>query len=111
MTAAAFQSLGISDNTIERLNRLVIGVATMAADNFRERGGGEAWPAIEKCLLKFSIIVDLLVMTVFPSLSAVGTWEEVLFFSMDFTVSQNLLELVLQDAHFCLKKLASLLLS
>ena len=34
MTAAAYQSLGISDNTKERLNRLVIGVATMAADNF-----------------------------------------------------------------------------
>ena len=29
-------------------------------------------------------------MTVFPSLSAVGSWEEVLLFSMDFTVSQNL---------------------
>ena len=35
--------------------------------------------------------------------------EEVLLFSMDFSgtpVSQNLLELVLQDANFCLKKLA-----
>ena len=42
----------------------------------------------------------------FPSLSAVGSWEEVLLFFMDFTVSQNLLELVLQDATFCLKKLA-----
>jgi hypothetical protein len=50
--------------------------------------------------LKFSIIVDLSVVTVFPSLSAVGNWEEVLLFSMDFTVSQNLLEFVLQDAHF-----------
>ena len=30
MTAAAFQSLGISDDMKERLNRLVIGVATMA---------------------------------------------------------------------------------
>jgi hypothetical protein len=36
MTAAAFQSLGISDDTEERLNTLVIGVATMVADNFRE---------------------------------------------------------------------------
>jgi hypothetical protein len=35
----------------------------------------------------------------------VGSWEEVLLFSMDFTVSQNF-EFVLQDAHFCLKKLA-----
>jgi hypothetical protein len=36
----------------------------------------------------------------------VGSWEEVLLFSMDFTVSQNFLELELQDANFCLKKLA-----
>jgi hypothetical protein len=36
MTAAAFQSLEISDDTKERLNRLVIGVATMAGDHFRE---------------------------------------------------------------------------
>ena len=40
------------------------------------------------------------------SLSAVGSWEEVLLFSMDFTVSQNFLELVLQEANFCLKKVA-----
>lgn len=66
----------------------------------------KAWPAVEKCLLKFSIIMDLSVETVFPSLSAVGSWEEVLLFSMDFTVSQNFLELELQDANFCLKKLA-----
>ena len=38
MTAAAFQSLRISDDTKETLNRLVIGVATIAADNFRKRG-------------------------------------------------------------------------
>ena len=42
----------------------------------------------------------------FPSLSAVGSWEEVLLLSMDFTLSQHLLELVLQDANFYLKKLA-----
>ena len=42
----------------------------------------------------------------FPSLSTVGSLEEVLLFSMDFTVSQNFLEFVLQDANFCLKKLA-----
>ena len=42
------------------------------------------------------------------SLSAVGSWEEVLLFSMDFTVSQNFLKFVLQDANFCLKKLALL---
>jgi hypothetical protein len=34
----------------------------------------KAWHAVEKCLLKFSIIVDLSVVTVFPSLSAVGSW-------------------------------------
>ena len=37
MTAAAFQPLGISEITKERLNRLVIGVAKMAAENFRKR--------------------------------------------------------------------------
>ena len=37
MTAAAFQSLGISDDKKERLNRLVIGVATISADNFRKK--------------------------------------------------------------------------
>ena len=48
---AAFQSLGISDNSKERFNRLIIGVATIAADNFRKRGssvyvlvkGSEVW--------------------------------------------------------------------
>ena len=29
-----------------------------------------------------------------------GDWEEVLLFSMDFTVSQNVLELVLQEENF-----------
>jgi hypothetical protein len=38
MTALAFQSMGISDNTKERLNSLVIGVATILADHFRKRG-------------------------------------------------------------------------
>ena len=66
----------------------------------------KAWPAVEKCLLQFSIIMDLSGVTVFPSLSAVVSWEEVLLFSMDFTASQNLLEFVLQDANFCLKKVA-----
>ena len=46
----------------------------------------KAWPAVEKCLLKFLIIVDISVVTVFPSLNAVGIWEEVLLFSMDFHV-------------------------
>ena len=56
-------------------------------------------------LIQILIIVDLSVVTVFPSLIAVGSWEEVLFFSMDFTVSQDILEFVLQDANFYLKKL------
>ena len=66
----------------------------------------KAWPAVEKCLLKFLIIVDLSVVTVFPSLGAVGSWKEMLLFSMYFTLSQNLLESELLYAHFCLKKLA-----
>ena len=66
----------------------------------------KAWPAVETCLLKFSIMVDLSVVTVFPIFSAVGSWEEVLLFSMDITLSQNFLEFVLQDENFCLKKLA-----
>ena len=82
-----------------RLGQVAAGVAELVARR-------KAWPAVEKCLLKFSIIMDLSVVTVLPSLSAVGCWEEVLLFSMDFTVSQNFLELELQDAIFCLKKLA-----
>ena len=42
---AAFQSLGIMDDMKERLNRLVIGIATMAADNFRKRGSRLSSPA------------------------------------------------------------------
>ena len=45
MTAAAFQSFGISDDMKERLNRLVIGVATMAADSFINRGSRLSSPA------------------------------------------------------------------
>jgi hypothetical protein len=48
----------------------------------------KAWPAVEKCSLKFSIIVDLSVVTVFPILSAVGSCEEVFLFSMDFSVPE-----------------------
>ena len=61
----------------------------------------KAWPAIEKCLL---IIVNLSVVTVFPILSAVGSWEEVFLFSKDITVSQNFLEFVLQETIFLLEK-------
>jgi hypothetical protein len=62
------------------------GAELLARDGVARR---KAWLAIEKCLLKFSIIVDVSVVTVFPSLSALGSWEEVLLFSIDFTVSQN----------------------
>jgi hypothetical protein len=85
-----------------RLGQVAAGGAELLVGVARRK----AWPAVEKCLLKFSIIVDLSVVTVFLSLIALGSWEEVLLFSMDFTVSQNFLELELQDANFCLKKLA-----
>ena len=61
------------------------------------RGKGsqvESMASRRKMLLKFSIIVDLSVVTVFPSFSVVGSWEEVFLFSMDFTVSQNFFEFV-----------------
>ena len=45
MTTAAFQSLRISDDKKERLSRLVIGVETMAVDNFRKRGSRLSSPA------------------------------------------------------------------
>ena len=45
MTAAAFKSLGISDDTKERLNRLVIGVAITVADSFRKIGSRLSSPA------------------------------------------------------------------
>ena len=45
MIAAAFRSLGISDDTEERLNQLLIGVATILADNFRESGSRLSSPA------------------------------------------------------------------
>ena len=48
----------------------------------------KAWPAVEKCLLNFSIVVDLSVVTVFPNLSAVCSWEEVLLLSMDYSVPE-----------------------
>ena len=48
--------------------------------------------------------MDLSVVTVLPSLKAVGSWEEVLLFSIDFTVSQNLLELELHEANFCISR-------
>jgi hypothetical protein len=75
-----------------RLGRVAAGEAELLAGVGVARR--KAWPAIEKVLLKFSIIMDSSVLTVLPSLSAVGSWEEVILFSMDFTVSENFLELV-----------------
>ena len=96
--------LDLCDGKMGRLGQVAVGGAGLLTGVGGVRW--KAWPAIEKCLFKFSIIVDLSVVTLFPSLSAVGSWEEVLLFSMDFTVSQNVLEFDLQDANFCLKKLA-----
>jgi protein involved in sex pheromone biosynthesis len=45
MTAAASQSLGISDDTKERLNRLVIGLAKNGVDNYRKRRSRLSSPA------------------------------------------------------------------
>ena len=69
----------------------MVGVAVEGAGQLTGVGVArwKAWPAVEKCLLKFSIIVDLSVVTVLPSIRAGGSWEEVLLFSMDFTVSEN----------------------
>ena len=85
-----------------RLGRVAVGGAVLLTRVGVARW--KAWPAVEKCLLKFSIIVDLSVVTVFPILSAVGSWEEVFLFSMDFTVSQNFLEFALQGSKFLLEK-------
>lgn len=52
-------------------------------------------------VLKPSIIADLLVVTVSPSFKTEGSWAEVFLFSIDLTVSQNFLELVLQEANLC----------
>ena len=69
---------------LERLWRVAAGGAELLAEvGVAKR---KAWPAVEKCLLMFSIIMDLSVVTVLPSLGAVGNWEEVLLFSMDITV-------------------------
>ena len=40
----------------------------------------------------------------FPSLSAVGSWEEVLLFSMDFIVSQNFFEVCAAGCKFMFEK-------
>jgi hypothetical protein len=53
---------------LRRLGLVVAGDAELLAGVGVARR--KAWPALEKCLLKFSIIVDLSVVTVFPSLSS-----------------------------------------
>ena len=55
-------------------------------------------------MLKFSIIMDLSVVAVLPSLSAVGSWEEVLLFYMGFTVSQNFFGVRATECKFLLEK-------
>ena len=79
--------LDLGEGEVGRLGRVAVGSAGLLTGVGVARW--KAWPAVEKCLLKFSIIVDLSVVTLFPSLSAAGSWE-VLLFSMDFTVSQNI---------------------
>jgi hypothetical protein len=49
----------------------------------------KALPGVEKCLLKFSIIVDLSVVTVFPSLS--GIWNPLSKVGQDGVMSEMLL--------------------
>ena len=80
-----------------RLGKVAVGGAALLTGVRLARC--KARPAVEKCLLKFSIIIDLSVGKLFPSLSTVGSWEEVLLFSMDFAVSQNFLEFVLKDGN------------
>ena len=77
--------LDLGEGEMGRLGRVAVGGAGLLTGVGVTRW--KALPAVEKCLLKFSIIVDLSVVTVFPSLRAVGTWEEVLLFSMDLAVS------------------------
>ena len=57
-------------------------------------------------MIDYRRFIDFSAVIVFPILSAVGSCEVVLLFSMDFTLSQHFLDLVLQDANLCLKKLA-----
>ena len=69
-----------------------------------DRGRGsqvESMASRRKMLLEILNYSGLLVVTEFPILSAVGSWEEVFLFSMDFTVPQNFFELVLQEANCC----------
>jgi hypothetical protein len=73
--------------TLGRLGQVTAGGAELLAGVGVARR--KSWPAVEKCFLKFSIFMDLLVVTVFPVLSTVDSWEEVFLFSMDFTVSQT----------------------
>jgi hypothetical protein len=80
--------LDLGEGEVGRLGKVAAGCAELLARVVVARW--KAWPAVDKCLLKFSIIVDVSVVTVFPNLSAVGSWEVALLFSMDFTVSMKL---------------------
>ena len=66
--------------TEKRVGKLLQGVLSRGSQV-------ESMASHRKMLIE--IIVDLSVVTVFPSFSAVGSWEEVLLFSMDFTVPQK----------------------
>ena len=75
--------LDLGEGEAGRLRQVAAGGVELLVGVARRK----AWPAVEMLI---EIIVDLSVVTVFPSLRAVGSWEEVLLFSKDFTVSQNL---------------------
>ena len=69
----------------------------------RSRGNQvESMASSRKMLIEILNYSGFIVVTVFPIFSAVGSWEEVFLFSMDFTVSQDFFEFVLQEANFCL---------
>ena len=63
--------LDLGEEEMGRLGQVAVGGAGLLTGVGVARW--KARPAIEKCLLKFSIIVDLSVVTVLPSLSAVGS--------------------------------------
>ena len=58
--------LDLGEGEMGRLGQIAVGGAGLLTWVGVARW--KAWPAVEKCLLKFSIIVDLSVVTMFPSL-------------------------------------------
>ena len=77
--------LDLGEGEAGRLEQVAAGGAALLAGVARRK----AWPAVEKCFMKLSIIADLSVVTVLTSLSAMSNWEEVFLFSMDFSVPKH----------------------